>query len=94
MPSLWNIVFHSILSLISLAIGLYVLIEKKLLIGGRFSPGEVYEFSFFSSIIMAASFFLVSIFIMLTLANSKRIKKACEWILIVALILFFLGAFV
>jgi len=93
MRSPLTIAFHSILSLIILAMGIYVLIEKKMFIGGSLSPGKVYEFDFPANVITATSFLLVSVFIMLVLVKGKWIKRICEGLLIVALILFFAGAF-
>lgn len=93
-PSFWTIALHSILSLAALSAGVYVLLEKKMLIGGRLIASAVYEFPFPANLVMASSLILLSVFIMLTLYENKAIKKTAEWILIVALVLFFLGAFI
>ena len=91
MPSPLTLVLHASLSLAALAVGIYVVVEKRLMIGGRFSTSTIYDFPFPSNIVMAMSFFLVSIFIMLTLSENTKIKKACEWLLIAALVLFMVG---
>lgn len=93
MSSIGTKVLHFVLSLVALAVAVYVLLEKKMIIGGRFSPGVVYEFPFPANLVMAASFFCLSLFIVLAIFDSKVIKKACEWLLIAALILFFTAGF-
>ena len=94
MPSFWAKVLHSVLSLAVLAVSVYVFIEKKMIIGGRLTPSSVYEFPFPANLIMATSLFFLSLFIILTLIDSKIMKKVCEWLLITALILFFTAAFI
>ena len=94
MPSFWTITLHSILSLAALSSGVYVFIEKKVLIGGRLVPGEVYEMPFPVNFIMASSLILLSMFLMMTLSENKTIKKISEWVLILAVCLFFVCAFI
>ena len=94
MPSFWTITLHSILSLAALSSGVYVFIEKKLLIGGKLIPGLVYEMPFPSNLIMASSLTLLSMFLMMTLSENKTIKKVSEWVLILAIVLFFVCAFI
>ncbi len=89
----WTIILYSLLSLLPLLVGLYVLIEKKIIIGGRLSPGEVYELAFPANIIMATSFFLFSALILLALIDGKHIKKISVWTFFTALLLFITGAF-
>lgn len=90
--SIKSISLHIFISLVLLVIGLYVLIEKKMVIAGKLT-GEVYEFSYPTNIIIAVSFFLESLFTILILVENKKFKKLSEWVLIVALTLFVIGVF-
>lgn len=93
MRSIWTIVLHSALSLVVLAAGLYILFEKKMIISGKLT-GHVYEFEYPGNVIIASSFFLVSLFLILVLRENKRVYKVSEWLLISALVLFIIGAFI
>lgn len=93
MPSRLTIVMHSILSLIVIAIGVYVLIEKKMIISGKYSGG-LYELNYPANLLVAISAFLVAIFIMLVLVKRPYIKQICEGLFITALILFITGSLI
>ena len=93
MKSPWTIALHGIISVVVLAMGLFVLIEKKMIISGKLS-GDLYKFDYPNNIIIAISFFLVSAFVMLVLIESKRMKKINQGLIIAALVLFFIGAFI
>jgi len=90
MHSRWTIVLHSIISLTILLVGLYVLIEKKLIISGKFT-GDLYKYDYPGNIIIATSFLFISIFVMLVLLKHKRVKIINETLIVLAMILFFLG---
>lgn len=93
MPSRLTIVMHSILSLAIIAIGIYVLIEKKMIISGKYSGG-LYELDYPANLLVAVSAFLVSIFIMLVLVKRPYIKRICEGLFVTALILFITGSLI
>ncbi len=93
MPSRLTIIMHSIISLVVIAIGIYVLVEKKMIISGKYSGG-LYEFEYPANLLVALSAFLVAIFIMLVLMNKPYIKKICEVLFIAALILFITGSLI
>ena len=67
MPSFPTIALHSLLSLAAISAGVYVFIEKKILIGSKLIPGAVYELPFPANLIMASSLTFLSMFIMMTL---------------------------
>jgi hypothetical protein len=94
MPSIWTIALHSLLSLAFSAAGVYVYIEKKMFVGGRFSVGDVYVFDFPANIVMAAAFILVSMVMLLSLYTRKWARKVSEWMLILSLVLFISGSFI
>jgi len=91
--STWVIALHGTISVVVLTMGLYVLTENKMIMLGKLSGG-LYQFSFPNNIIIAISFFLVSAFVMLVLIESMRMKIINQWLIIVALVLFFIGVFI
>jgi len=93
MPSTKSIILHVTISLILLSTGLYVLIEKRMIIAGKLT-GDIYEFNYPNNIIIAVSFFLQAIFAITVLIKKKSFKKINEWVLISALILFVVGVFI
>lgn len=93
MPSRLTIIIHSIISLVVIAIGIYVLVEKKMIISGKYSGG-LYEFEYPANLLVALSAFLVAIFIMLVLVKRSYIKQVCEGLFITALILFVIGSLI
>lgn len=93
MPSRLTIVMHSIISLALIAIGVYVLVEKKMIISGKYSGG-LYELEYPANLLVAISAFLAAIFIMLTLVKRPYIKHICEGLFITALILFITGSLI
>lgn len=91
---LGTIVLHLLISVFALAAGIYVIIEKKMIISGRLTGG-LYKFDFTGSLLIALSFFMFSVFSVLVLFQEKKyIKQICEWLFIVAILSFVIGAFV
>ncbi len=90
MLSRWTIILHSIISTAILIAGGYVLIEKKLILAGKLT-GNLYKYDYPGNIIVATSFLLISIFVMLVLFKSKRVKIINETLVVFAMILFFIG---
>lgn len=90
MHSRGTIIIHSVISLVILSIGMYVLIEKKMIISGKLTGG-FYEYEYPGNIIVAMSFLLISAFVMLVLIKDKRIKLVNEILVLFAMILFFVG---
>lgn len=93
MHSRWTIILHSVISLVLLSIGLYVLIEKKMIISGKLT-GNFYEYEYPGNIIVFLSFLFISAFVMLVLIKDKRIKIVNEILVLFAMILFFVGTIV
>lgn len=93
MRSVWIIILHSIISLTVFLLGLYVLIEKKMIISGK-QTGDLYQFDYPGNVIIALSFFIVSAFMVVVLLKGKKPRKIAEWLLITALLLFVVGAFI
>jgi len=91
--STWVIALHGTISVVVLSMGLYVLAENKMIMLGKLSGG-LYKFNFPNNVIIAISFFLVSAFVILVLIESKRMKIINQWLIIVALVLFFIGVFI
>lgn len=87
----WTKLLYGLFALIPFCAGVYVLIEKKIFIGGRLSTGAVYEYEFPANIVMAFSFFLFTFFIIAAMFESKHKKRICEISFLAALILFFTG---
>jgi len=92
MRSPWTIVLHGAIALVLFGLGLFVLIENKMIISGKLS-GNLYKLDYPNNILIAVSFFIVSAFTMLVLREGERIKTISQWLIIAALILFLLGAF-
>jgi len=90
MHSRWTIILHSVISLVIFSVGLYVLIEKKMIISGKLT-GNLYEYEYPGNIIVALSLLFVSVFVMLVLIKNKRIKIVNEILVLLAIILFFVG---
>jgi len=89
-----TLALHVSISLLAIAAGIYVLIEKKMIISGILSGG-LYEFDFIGSLLVALSFFLFSVFSMLVLFQEKKyIKKICEWLFIISMLSFVVGAII
>ena len=84
-------VLYILLSLVPFAAGLYALFEKKTILAGRLAPGGIYELEFPANIIVAASYFLFSAFILFALTELKHKKRICELSFILGLILLFIG---
>ena len=93
MPSRWTIILHSVISFVVLSLGLYVLIEKKMIISGKLT-GDLYEYEYPGNILVALSFLFVSAFVMLVLVKDKRIKRINEILILSAMILFFVGTLI
>ncbi len=92
MHSKKTIALHIVIALVLLLIGIYVLIERQLLIAGKLT-GHVYQFEFAASVVIAISFFLEVIFSLLVLHKGQQVKKINEIILIAALVFFAIGVF-
>lgn len=90
MPSRSTMILHSIISLVIFSLGLYVLIEKKMITLGKLT-GNLYEYDYPGNIIVSLSFLFVSSFVMLVLFKDKRIKRINEVLVLSAMILFFIG---
>ena len=91
--SLWAIALNIIISLLIAASGIYVLLEKKMIISGKYS-GNLYHLGELESILISVSLFMVSSFFIIYLFENKRLKKIGEWILGLAIVLFLLSSFV
>ena len=74
MHSKKTIALHIVIALVLLLIGLYVLIERKLLVSGKLT-GHVYQFDFAASVVIAISFFLEAVFALMVLHKGQRVKK-------------------
>ena len=85
--------FSICLSLLPIIAGFYVLIEKKMMFGGRYNPGHLYEFDFPANIIMATSFFLVAALIIIALTGIKHKNKIIEGLILTAFVLFIIAVF-
>ena len=91
--SIWTILLHGAISLGLLLYAMFVLLEKKVLISGKYS-GNIYPLDYPANIIICFSLLLVSIFVMLVLVDKPRIKKYNPALLLCALILFVIGVFI
>lgn len=87
MPSPLTIIFHSIIAIVLSAIGIYVWVEKKMIVSGKLT-GHLYELHSPGHIIMAFSFFILAVFFILVLMKNEAVKKLCQWLLILALVMF------
>ena len=86
----WAIVLHAFLVLVTFLLGLYVLVEKKMLVAGML-VGDVHHYEYPGNILAAVSFFLVSVFFAMVLFENKKLKIAKELLIVAAMILFFVG---
>lgn len=89
----WAILLNLLLAVTTTAMGIYVLIEKQLLIFGKLI-GHIYHFNRLESWMVAISFFLVSAFLVLYLFQNKIFNRIGEWLLGIAILLFLLSSFV
>ena len=80
--------------MLPLSLGIYVLLEKKMIIGGRLAAGHVQELAFPADIIMALSFFLISLSILVALTNLKHKNKIVEIFFISSIALFGVSVFI
>ena len=92
-PSVWLIIVCTLLSLLITAAGIYALIEKKMIISGKYS-GDLYRLSDIESILIALSFFMVAAFILLILSEKKAVKLTGQWLFGLGIILFLASSFV
>ncbi len=91
--SVWVYVLNILVAILIAAAGVYVFIEKKMIISGKYSGG-LYYLSDLESILDSVSLFMTSLFIILALFQNKLIKKVREWILMLAILLFLASSFV
>ena len=92
MPRLGKIVFHSAIAIILTAIGIYVLVEKKLTLIGRYSLHK-YQFESPAYFIMASAFFLAALVFILGLFKSELIKKINQKLFTAAFLAFIVALF-
>ncbi len=84
---------HVVIASVLLFIGLYVLLENKLLISGKLT-GHIFEFEYPNNLLIAFSFFLQSLFSVMVLVDGERLRRINEKVLIIALLLFVVGVFI
>ncbi len=93
-PSRGTLALHISISVLTIVAGIYVLIEKKMIISGIFSGG-LYKLDLTGSLLIASSFFAFSVFSILVLFQDKKyFKKICEWLFIAAILSFVVGALI
>lgn len=92
MPSPAAIILHAIISLALVAAGIYVLIEKKMIVAGKFT-GHLYDFESPANIIIAISLFMLAALFTLALIQTDFMRKVCRGLLISSLVLFGIGMF-
>jgi hypothetical protein len=90
--SIWTYMLHALISLCLLLYGIYVFLYKKVLISGKLT-GNVYHLKYPANVIIATSLLLGAVFVMLVLVKDPIIRKINPFILLLALVLFFIGAF-
>lgn len=93
MPSIWNIILHSIISLALLVVAVYVFAEKKMIITGKLT-GRLYQLESPAHIVMAASFVILALFFILVLNKNKTIQEICKWLFGLYLVTFFISLFI
>lgn len=93
MVSSKSIALHSVISLVLMGLGVYVFIEQQIVISGKLT-GNSYELGAAGSALIAVSFLLQSIFSLLILVERPHYKKISEWLLIVSLVIFVVGAYI
>lgn len=91
--SILTIVLHAVISLGLFVYAIYVLVARKVLIAGKLT-GHVYQLNYPANIIIAFSLLLSAIFVITVLINNPLIKKFNPFILLLAIILFIVGAFI
>lgn len=91
-PSFWVVSVCIFLSLIFIVSGVYALIEKKIIIAGKYS-GELYQLGSTESLLIAISEFMVAAFFVLILFERKLIKRVAEWLLGIGVVIFIFSAF-
>ncbi len=92
--SILRLVLYVCLSTLPIVVGLYVLIKKKMIVGGRLAPSEVSELIFPANLIMAISFFLISAMILTAISNLKRKNKIIEILFMAVVLLFGISIFI
>jgi len=90
---IWVCILNIVLFILIAASGIYVLIEKKMLIAGKYS-GNVYFLSDIESLFISMSLFMVASFFILILFENKYTKKISEWLLGLGIVLFLFSSFV
>lgn len=90
---IWVYILNFALFLLIAALAIYVFIEKKMLISGKYS-GNVYFLSDMESLFISVSLFMVASFFILILFENKYTKKISEWLLGLGIILFLFSSFV
>lgn len=81
-----------LIALFIAASGVYALVERKLIISGKYTGG-LHHFDQAESIMVAVSHFLVSIFILLFLSKNEKLKNMAQWLLLIAIVLFIASPF-
>lgn len=89
----WAIVLNVFISFIIIGLGVYTLLEKKMIISGKYS-GNLYSLGSLESIVIAISHFMLATFFILVLVDNKNINKAGECFFIAAVILFLSSTFI
>ena len=87
-----QIILHAIVALITLAIGVAVIMNEKILVVGKLSGG-VHDLSPVASIVIGSSFFMVSGIMILLSFDSSRVKKPALMLIFTGFILFTVGFF-
>lgn len=72
--SVWAIALNILISFLIAASGIYVLLEKKMIISGKYS-GNLYHLGELESILISVSLFMVSSFFIIYLFENKCLKK-------------------
>lgn len=92
-PSIYTVLISLSISVLIASAGIYTLVERKMIISGKYS-GNLYLLGDFESIAIAVSMFMVSGFFVLFLFQKKSIKTIAEWLLGLGIILFLVSSFV
>jgi len=87
-----TVALHIMISIVIFSMGIFVWVEKKMIISGKLT-GSLHILESPSNIIIAFSYFLVSFVVTYLLLPGEKIKKISRWLLILALMLYLLGAF-
>lgn len=91
-PSIYTVLISLSISVLIAGAGVYTLVEKKIIISGKYS-GDLYLLSDSESIAIAVSMFMVSGFFVLFLFQKTSIKRIAEWLLGLGVILFLFSSF-